>query len=134
MKAILDTNVLVSGVFFGGMPRAVVDAWAEGRFELVLSPSIIDEYTRTCDRLAASYPGLEYESILAMVIGHGTLVPDINSPEPITADPDDDKFLLCARGTEAIVVSGDHHLLTASGWEGVTVMKPRAFLAHLDGE
>jgi uncharacterized protein len=44
VKALLDTNVLISGIFFGGTPRAVLDAWAESRFELLVSPSIFDEY------------------------------------------------------------------------------------------
>jgi len=79
VSAVLDTNVLVSGIFFGGVPRAVLHAWAEGRFELVLSPSIIDEYVQTCARLGASHPGLEYQSILATLVGHGTLVPDTTS-------------------------------------------------------
>lgn len=134
MKAVLDTNVLVSGIFFGGVPRAVLDAWADRRFELFLSPSIIDEYVRTCDRLAESHPGLQYQPILAMVIGHGTLVSDTDVLEAITADPDDDKFMLCARTCAGSVVSGDRHLLTASGWGGVTVMKPREFLARLNGD
>lgn len=133
MKAVLDTNVLVSGIFFGGVPRAVLDAWADGRFELILSPSIIDEYVRTCDRLADTHPGLQYQPILAMVMGHGTLLPDTDAPAPITPDLDDDKFMLCARAGDGVVVSGDRHLLTASGWGGVKVMKPREFLARLKG-
>ena len=127
----LDTNVLVSGIFFGGIPRLVLDAWAAGHFELILSPSVVDEYLQTCARLGASYPGLEYQSILATIIGHGTLVPDTTHPEAITPDPDDDKFLLCAQESGAIVVSGDHHLLSQSGWEGISVMKPRDFVDHL---
>lgn len=134
MKAILDTNVLVSGIFFGGVPRAVLDAWADGRFELILSPSIIDEYVQTCDRLAESHPGLQYQTVLAMLIGHGTLVSDPDVLEAITADPDDDKFMLCARASAGLVVSGDRHLLAASGWGGVTVIKPREFLARLNDE
>ncbi len=134
MKVVLDTNVLISGIFFGGPPRAVLDAWAAGRFELILSPLMVDEYVRTCDRLGASHQGLEYQSILASLIGHGTLVPDTTDSEPITADPDDDKFMLCARGSGAIVVSGDQHLLHAAGWQGVRVMKPRDFLDFLPDE
>ena len=132
MKVVLDTNVLISGIFFGGLPRAVLDAWAAERFDLLVSPSIFDEYVRTCDRLSASYQNLEHKSILALIIGHGNLVPDTTSSEPITADPDDDKFMLCARGHEAIIVSGDQHLLNAAGWEGVRVMKPHEFLDLLD--
>jgi len=134
VKVVLDTNVLISGIFFGGTPRAVLDLWAAGRFELMISPSMVDEYVRTCDRLGASHQDLEYQSILASLIGHSTLVPDTTESEPITADPDDDKFMLCARGSGAIVVSGDQHLLDVSGWQGVQVMKPRAFLDFLPDE
>ena len=128
MRAVLDTNVLISGIFFGGPPRAILDAWAAGRFELMMSPEMVDEYIRTCDRLGSSHRDLEYQSILASIIGHSSLVPDTSVTEPITADPDDDKFMLCARGTDSIVVSGDHHLFEAAGWQGVRVMKPRDFL------
>jgi len=132
VKALLDTNVLISGIFFGGPPRAVLDAWAEDRFELLVSPSIFDEYVRTCDRLSASHQGLEYHSVLATIIGRGHLVPDGTASGPITDDPDDDKFMLCARDYGAIVVSGDKHLLNASGWEEVRVMRPSNFVSHLD--
>ncbi len=131
MKAVLDTNVLVSAIFFGGVPRRVLEAWGEARFELVLSPLIFDEYLRTCDRLSASRPGLEYREILATLAGHGTLVPDGTSDEPITEDSDDDKFMLCAVHSGAVVVSGDAHLHDASGWKGVRVLRPRGFLGLL---
>ncbi len=134
MRVVLDTNVLISGIFFGGPPRAVLDAWAAGRFELMISPLMVDEYVRTCERLSASHQDLEYQSVLTSLIGHGTLVPDTTDSEPITADPDDDKFMLCARGSGAIVVSGDQHLLDAAGWQGVQVRKPRDFLDYLANE
>jgi uncharacterized protein len=132
VKVILDTNVLISGIFFGGPPRAVLDAWAEGQFELLVSPSIFDEYVRTCDRLGASHQGLEYHSVLATIIGRGHLVPDAVAAGPITDDPDDDKFMLCARANAATIVSGDKHLLDMSGWEEVRVLRPHDFLAFLD--
>jgi putative PIN family toxin of toxin-antitoxin system len=132
VKVVLDTNVLVSGIFFGGQPRAVLDAWAADRIELVLTPSIFDEYVRTCDRLGATREGLKYEAILATIIGHGTLVADIIPSAPITADPHDDKFMSCALAHGAIVISGDHHLLDVSGWEGVRVMRPNDFLDYLE--
>ena len=131
MRAVLDTNVLVSGIFFGGLPRRILDAWADEKFELVLTPLIFDEYIRTCDRLSASHPNLEYQAILATIVGHGTLIPDADNSEPITVDPDDDKFMLCAEQAGAKVISGDKHLLEATGWSGVEVFKPREFLSLL---
>jgi putative PIN family toxin of toxin-antitoxin system len=130
VKAVLDTNVVVSGIFFGGVPRSVLELWSDAKFELCLSPSIFDEYVRTCERLSGSRLGLEYLETLATLIGHGTLVPNTESV-PITADADDDKFMACARQVGAVVVSGDQHLLAVDGWEGVEVLTPRDFLTRL---
>ena len=52
MKLILDTNVLVSGIFFGGVPGQILAAWADERVSLVLSPAILDEYARVGAELA----------------------------------------------------------------------------------
>lgn len=128
MRAVLDTNVIISGIFFGGVPRAILEAWEEGSFELVLSPEIFDEYLNACEELATSRPSLRFREILLRLIGQGTLVPDIRSEEGITRDPDDDKFMLAARESSADVVSGDRDLLDVSGWDGVQVYTPREFL------
>ena len=131
MRVVLDTNVLVSGIFFGGLPGQILDEWADGRLELVVSPAILDEYLRVCTRIGESRSGVEYESVLAAITGHGVLVADTAWSEPITVDPDDDKFMLCALAADAIVVSGDTDLLDASGWEDVKVLTPRALLDQL---
>jgi len=70
VRAVLDTNVLVSGIFFGGPPGTLLELWSAGRFELVVTPSILDEDLRTCERLATTYPNLEYSSLLATIAGH----------------------------------------------------------------
>jgi uncharacterized protein len=131
VRVVLDTNVVISAAFFGGPPRAVLDAWAEGRLHVIITPSIFDEYQRVCDRLRASYPDADYRVVLIELLAHGTLLPDPEGDEDITADPDDDKFMRCASGAGAVVVSGDRHLLDADGWNGVRVLTPRGLLASL---
>jgi len=131
VKAVLDTNVVVSGIFFGGVPGEVLEAWWEDRFELFLSPLIADEYLRTCDRLAADRQSLAHQEVLADLLAYGSLLADEATEGPITADADDDKFMRCALAAGAIVVSGDRHLLEASGWSGIEVLTPRDFLARL---
>jgi uncharacterized protein len=131
VRVVLDTNVVVSGLFFGGVPRAILDLLADGAFKLVLSPGILDEYHRTYDRLAAGHPELLTRQPLLDLLAYGTLLPDPATQPAITKDSEDDKFMLCARDAGAIVVSGDGHLLEVSGWEGVQVLTPRAFLSHL---
>lgn len=131
MKAILDTNVVVSGIFFGGVPGEVLETWWEDRFEFCFSPLIADEYLGTCDRLAAHRPNLAHQEVLADLLAQGSLVSDETAKGPITADPDDDKFMRCALAAGAVIVSGDRDLLEASGWNAVEVLTPRDFLARL---
>lgn len=40
----MDTNVIMWGIFFGGVPGRLLDAWVAGQVELVLSPAILVEY------------------------------------------------------------------------------------------
>lgn len=131
MRVVLDTNVLISGIFFGGPPSLILEQWAEGRFELVVSPAIIAEYQAVCERLAEKRPGIEYRAPLFAIIGHATLLPDGEFAGAISADPDDDKFMIVANDATASVVSGDRHLLDVDGWEGVAVITPRVLLDRL---
>ncbi len=46
MRIILDTNVFISGIFFTGPPYQILKAWRDGEVQLLVSPSILDEYQR----------------------------------------------------------------------------------------
>lgn len=47
MRAVLDPNVLVSAVLSPrGAPADVLRAWHDGRFELVVSPHLLDGLER----------------------------------------------------------------------------------------
>ena len=43
MKIVIDTNVLISGVFFGGAPRRVLDAVIDSKVSAFASPEIVEE-------------------------------------------------------------------------------------------
>jgi uncharacterized protein len=53
VRVVVDTNVVMSGIFFGGVPGRLLEAWTVGRVELVLSPAILHEYRRVGAELAA---------------------------------------------------------------------------------
>ena len=76
MRAVLDTNVLISGVFFGGLPGRILSAWAAGRFDLVLAPDILEEYRRVGEDLARDRRDLvaSLEATLALITTHALLV------------------------------------------------------------
>ena len=131
MKVVLDTNVLISGIYFGGLPGKILEAWGARRFQLLVSTEILQEYLNVAERLADRYAGVEYESILGLIIQNAELVQPSDLPEPVSTDPDDDKFLACAlAGDSTTIVSGDNDLLNVSGYCGITVLTPKAFVSE----
>lgn len=127
----LDTNVFLSGIFFGGIPGRLLEAWQAGHFTLVLSPAILAEYHRAGEALAARYPDIDaaLRPVLALVTQSAALVDAPDLPDAVSADPDDDKFLACAVASHTpVIVSGDKHLLRVSGWSGIEVVTPRQML------
>lgn len=51
MRVVLDTNVLVSGIFFTGPPYEILSAWQDGRVRLVVTLEIVREYEAVLERL-----------------------------------------------------------------------------------
>jgi len=129
VRIVLDTNVFVSGVFFGGPPLRILRAWRDATLFLVLSPEIFEEYTRVGEELAKQFPGVDVFPMLKLVAIHAQFVEAEPLRERVCDDPDDDKFLACtaASGTR-VIVSGDKQLVATSGWRGIKVLRPRAFV------
>jgi len=130
VRIIVDTNVVMSGVFFGGVPGRILDAWAEGRLELVLSPDILQEYRRVGAELAARYPERSgaLAPALTLIAMNAILVDAAPLPAAVSSDPDDDKFLAAANAADVhVIISGDRDLLDVSGWRNVMVLSPRQF-------
>lgn len=132
MKIVLDTNVFVSGVFFSGPPHHVLQAWRDGKVQLVISPEILDEYSRVGEALSESFPAIDLKPILELVTVNADMVSPAESAGPICDDPDNDKFFLCALSARCkLIVSGDKHLLVKSGYGGLQVLKPRDFVEKI---
>ena len=137
MRIVVDTNVFVSGVFFGGPPGEIVEAWRKERFEVaffaLVVPAVVTEilaeYRRVGEELSARYPAADFESRLELATARS--VPIVAPPlkAQVCSDPDDDMFLACAlAGHATLVTSGDKALLAASGFLGIEVLTPRQFV------
>jgi putative PIN family toxin of toxin-antitoxin system len=129
VKVILDTNVFVSGIFFSGPPYQILKAWQDGKFQLAVSYEILDEYRRVGEILAEDHPAINLAPILEYVIQNAVIYAAPPLTEMVCEDPDDDKFLACALTSgSTVIVSGDKHLLKASGYGEIEVLKPRDFV------
>ena len=135
MRAVLDPNVVISGVLSSrGAPADVLRAVAAGEFELIVSQSLLDELGR-----ALAYPKLRRHiseacaaELVRWVAGSATVVVDPDADPPAhSLDPDDDYLIGLASAHSAALVSGDKHLLALE--REIPMFSPRAFLALLAG-
>ena len=129
MRIILDTNVLVSGIFFSGPPSRILDAWRDKKLQLVISTDILAEYQRVAVILGEKYSQVDLHPVLDLLTVNSDIITAPPLLENVTADPDDNMFIACAVASDTkLIVSGDKHLLEIDGYEDIKVLKPRQFI------
>ena len=129
MKVILDTNVLISGIFFKGPPYQILKFWRDNKLDLVASEEIFKEYDLVCERLHTKHPNIDIREIIDLIAINAHFYQQVKINKPITQDPDDDKFIKCALAADVkIIVSGDKHLLDVNGYQGIEVISPVNFI------
>jgi hypothetical protein len=125
----IDTNVLVSGTVFRGIPGKIIDAAIDRTFTLALSPAILREYE---DVLLRSKFGLHAEAVQLVVRdieAHAVIVHPTKRHSIIANDPDDNAVIDCAvEATADYIVSGDAHLTELAQVKGIPVVTPAQFV------
>jgi putative PIN family toxin of toxin-antitoxin system len=124
VRIVIDTNVLVSGIFWGGVPHRLLSAWIAGEMEVCATPQVLSEYCDVIDRLAGRCARQDLaKRWKAYLFEHLTLIAE-SRPYQGVRDPKDDKFIACALSAGAsLLVSGDDDLLTLREVEGVKIVK-----------
>ena len=129
IKVVLDTNVLISGILFGGNPRQILELVIQGRIDAYISPAIFTEFKEV---LIRSKFGLNQEKCFSIA----KEIEDISSfvfpqitIDIIKDDPEDNKILECALAAGAnYIVTGDPHLLKLSSFENIMIQSPASFV------
>lgn len=128
MRVVLDTNVIMSAIFFGGIPGKILDAQKSRKLILALSPEILSEYRNVAQRLGDQFH-VEYEPLLEWITVHSEMLSHSTLKPQVSTDPDDDKFIACALASGSkIICSGDKHLLDVNGYQGIEILKPRELI------
>ena len=135
MPAILDANVIISAILSrNGTPAKLLRAWLEGRFELIVSPALLEEVERALayPKLAARIKGDEAAGLIEWLRREATVVEDpAEPPTSRSEDPGDDYLLALAEAERAVLVSGDRHLLALTS--ELPVLTAREFLVNVGG-
>jgi putative PIN family toxin of toxin-antitoxin system len=132
MRAVLDTNVLVSALL-GGTASAVLDHLQADAFELVVTTEIAREYLEVLRRPKFQLPQDVVEAIGVYLLRKAVFVTPLERLEVITANSTDNRFLEAAiAGDAEVIVSGDKHLLDLGRFREVHIITLREFLDRLE--
>lgn len=137
MRVVIDTNVFISGVFFGGKPRKVLDLIEEKVISPCFTPATFAELEHllyqerfTKQRKLLSFP---IEDFLTKLRTCSLLfLQPSKIPLVIRDDLADNYFLACAISSGAFfIISGDKHLLKLKKFQEIPILTPREFLNKL---
>ena len=127
MKIVVDTNVVISGIFFGGNPRKIVESIVDGKIEAIATKEIIEEYMEIVEYMIEKKQGKLNQSILSPLYSSMKMI-DAETPVDVCRDPDDNKFIECAVDAKALyIVSGDKDLLDVGRYGDVQTVTAKEF-------
>ncbi|PIU58841.1 putative toxin-antitoxin system toxin component, PIN family [Candidatus Bathyarchaeota archaeon CG07_land_8_20_14_0_80_47_9] len=137
MNVVLDTNVLVSALIKTGKPRELFLKITEGRIQLILSRSILKEFSEVADDpRIRKY--VDQDDIIAFlrIVGSVAKIVKVKSRfKVVKEDPDDDAVLRTAfDGKADCIVSGNNHLLSLGAFRGIRILTVDELLTSLKKE
>jgi putative PIN family toxin of toxin-antitoxin system len=124
-KVVLDTNVLISAIVFGGKPRDVFTEVLKGRIKLAISKDILDEMEGVLSGKKFQYPKPIIRYIRSALEDLAEFVTPEKRVKVIEDDPNDNRILECALEAKAdFIISGDHHLLELKEYQSIRIITP----------
>lgn len=129
--AVYDTNILLSGIGWGGNPSRCLELARQGKIEGLTCPEILDELAEKLVTKLNFSPSQTTDTV-ADLLGFLRLVRITNTLKVITADSDDDKVLECAVvGSATHIITGDRrHLLPLGSYKTIHIVTAADFLTQ----
>jgi uncharacterized protein len=136
MRVVADTNTIVSGLLWQGLPFQLLEAARAGKVELFTDPTLLAELNEVLHRRKFAEKVKQSSSTPRELVSRYAMLATLvrpTAPEPvILADPDDDIVLACAVTANAsVIVSGDHHLLELKVYHKMPILTVRELLEQI---
>lgn len=127
MRAVVDTNVLVSGLLWHGAPHELLEQMRAGALALISSPALLAELETVIGRTKfdaiLTRSNTSRARALVEVRQLAEVIEPPPLPQPVCRDPDDDQVLALAVAAQAdLIVSGDDDLLALGSFHGIPIV------------
>lgn len=132
LRVVLDSNVYLSAILFGGVPEAILAEARRGAIGLAVSNPILDEVTRVLHR-KFGWSRDQARQARREIASLATLVAPLERVTVITEDEPDNRVLECAlaAAAQAIVTGDRRHLRPLQTFREMRILTPREFLGEI---
>lgn len=132
-KAVLDVNVWVSALLWGGKPAQIIKAAENHQITIFLSEEIVQELSQVLAypkiRKIIEAEGLSHQDLMETVLKIGKFVGATEKVNVVLEHHADDKFIECALSAKAdYIISGDKHLLKIANYKKIRLLSVNEFL------
>ncbi|MBU3934129.1 MAG: putative toxin-antitoxin system toxin component, PIN family [Candidatus Omnitrophica bacterium] len=134
LKAVVDTNVFISGLLKSPSCRKIIDCLKKSKFILIISPQILDELIGVIARPKFHNVIVRKtaEKLIETIKTQASLVKPSQRVDVIKEDSADNRFLEAAIEAKAdFIISGNKHLLLLKAFRNIPIVTPAKFLKML---
>jgi len=136
MRIVLDTNTVVSGLFWRGKPFQVLELMRSGAIEVYTSEAILEELLDVLQRPKFSRRltllGFSAPEVVNSFVSWVKVVEVKEVEKIVISDPDDDQIIACAQLVNAdFIISGDADILNIKEKIAIPVLNSGEFLELL---
>lgn len=129
MRIVIDTNVLVSGIFWTGNEAKVIEHCKKGKYINIASPYTLGEFEKVISKERFALTREEIEDLIELVLSFSVILIPSQKVNIIKKDPNDNMFIDCAlAGNAEYIISGDSHLLDINRYKGIKILTAKKFL------
>ena len=130
VRVLIDTNVLLSGIFWPGKSKALLNAVRQGEIHYITSKHLLDELQGVLSDPTKPF-GLndhEIDKIINEIRTFAEIIVPTSHIE-VCRDPDDNRVLECAIDGEVdYIITGDKDILVLDSFEGIKIITVDNFL------
>ena len=136
MRAVIDTNVLLSGLLWHGQPHALLEHARAGTLAVVSSPALLAELADVIGRAKFDAILVRSNTTREQALAEMRQLAEVIEPpplaQPVCRDPDDDEVLALAVAAQVdLIVSGDEDLLVLQAFERIPIVTPAQALQRI---
>lgn len=134
-RVIFDTNIFLSGIFFGGNPQACLELARESSIQLFSSKTLLLELAQ---KLLKKFE-LDWTQVEDVIVGikkYSTVIEPKTQFHVIKNDPPDNRILECAIDAKVdYIISGDKkHVLSLKKFKNIPIVSAKEFLDEFYGK